>query len=239
MLGVSRRHRRPKGVERVWACCAVLLDYPTTALIASLDDVQALVPGHAHLTDVIGHLRRTALGELQQEYVETFDHTRRCAPYLTYFAYGDTRRRGVALVRFKQTYRRCGVEWDEGSDELPDHLCAVLQFGATVDADAAWRLLNEHRAAVEMLRIALAEWDRGSGRGRGSPWLGVLVALSESLPELKGEEAEAVRRLIEQGPPAEEVGLEPYGIDPLLAAATLSSAPLSTTPSSTALGAPR
>lgn len=78
--------------------------------------------------------------------------------HLTYFAYGDTRRRGVALVEFKQAYRKAGVEWDEAEGELPDHLCAVLQFGATLDADGAWKLLNDHRAGIEMLRLALTSW---------------------------------------------------------------------------------
>ena len=99
-------------------------------------------------------------GQLQRDYVETFDVTRRCCLYLTYFAHGDTRKRGLALVQFKQAYREAGVELDAA--ELPDHLCVVLEFGATVDAETAWRLLNDHRAGIEMLRIALAE--------TGSPW---------------------------------------------------------------------
>lgn len=211
MSALARRHACPDGVEPLWAACSVLLDYPTEELVASLDDVEALIPQNRHLTQVISHLRRTPLRELQEEYVETFDLSRRCAPYLTYFAYGDTRRRGVALARFKEAYRRGGRPWDESAEELPDHLCAVLQFGATADPDTSWRLLNDHRAGVEMVRIALSGWERSDGRGTGSPWSGVLVALCETLPALRGEEAEAVRRLIEAGPPAEEVGLEPYG----------------------------
>lgn len=217
MFRFSRRHERPAGVERIWAASSVLLDYPTEALVSSLDDVEALVPGHPRLVPLIEHLRGTPLGELQEEYVATFDHTRKCALYLTYFSYGDTRRRGVALVQFKQAYRAAGVEWDEGAEELPDHLCAVLQFGATVDADGAWRLLLDHRAGLEMLRLALTGWERSDGRGTGSPWLGAVAAVCDTLPTLQGEEADAVRRLVEQGPPAEEVGLEPYGTDPVIA----------------------
>jgi nitrate reductase molybdenum cofactor assembly chaperone NarJ/NarW len=182
---------------------------PTEELIGDLElistETAALPPAYAEpLGRLVGHLRDTELRAVQEEYVATFDHTRRCALFLTYFSYGDTRRRGVALVQFKQAYRRAGVEFD--ADELPDHLCAVLQFGATVDVAGAWRLLLDHRAGVEMLRLALTE--------AVSPWAGALTAVCETLPELKGDEAEAVRRLIEQGPPAEEVGLEPYLIDP-------------------------
>ena len=201
---------------RTWAVCSAVLDYPTAELMSALDDLEALVPGDAELLGLLAHMRSVGLTELQQEYVATFDHTRKCALYLTYFAYGDTRRRGAALVEFKEAYRRAGVEWDEELGELPDHLCAVLQLGATVDADVARRLLNDYRAGVEMLRLALTGWRNDDG-STGSPWAAALVALCHTLPELKGEEADAVRRLVEQGPPAEEVGLSGYGADPALA----------------------
>ncbi|HNA99176.1 MAG TPA: nitrate reductase molybdenum cofactor assembly chaperone, partial [Marmoricola sp.] len=177
-------------------------DYPDQQLLDSLDQIQSLVPDDQDLVGLIEHLRANELQALQEEYVATFDHTRRCALYLTYFAYGDTRRRGVALVQFKQAFRRAGVEFDEDSDELPDHLCVVLQLGAAHDPDAAWRLLLDHRAGIEMLRQALAAEE--------SPWLGALLALCATLPPLVGDEAEAVRRLIEEGPPDETVGLDPY-----------------------------
>ena len=118
-------------------------------------------------------------------------------------------------MQFKQAYRDAGAEWDEDSGELPDHLCAVLQFGATIDADAAWRLLKDHRAGLEMLRLALAGWRNHDGT-LGSPWHAAVRAVCDTLPVLAGEEVDAVRRLIEQGPPAEQVGLGGYGADPAL-----------------------
>ena len=219
MMPFTRTRTRPDAVRRVWAAVSVLLEYSTAELVTSLDVIEALVPGNTHLAPLFAHVRDTDLGALQQEYVAIFDHTRKCALYLTYFAYGDTRRRGMALVKFKETYRAAGVEWDEATGELPDHLCAVLQFGATVDADAAWRLLTDHRAAVEMLRLALTGWRNDDGT-TGSPWAAALLALCDTMPVLKGDEADAVRRLVEQGPPAEEVGLEGYGA-PLIASAAI------------------
>lgn len=214
--------RRPRlDVRPVWAACSALLDYPTEALLAALDDIEALAPGDVDLAGLIGHLRTGSLGDLQAEYVATFDHSRKCALYLTYFAYGDTRRRGQALVRFKETYRHAGVLWDESTGELPDHLCAVLQFGADVDVDLAAGLLADHRAGVEMLRMALTEWRNDDGT-TGSPWAGALTALCATLPTLRGDQADAVRRLVAQGPPMEEVGLDGYGTGPaLIAPATL------------------
>lgn len=214
------RRRARVDVRAVWAACSALLDYPTAGLVDALDDVEALVPGESHLAGLVTHLRTRALADLQAEYVATFDHTRKCALYLTYFAYGDTRRRGQALVRFKEAYREAGVVWDESTGELPDHLCAVLQFGATVDVERGRRLLSDHRAGVEMLRIALTTWRNDDG-STGSPWAGALDAVCATLPELRGDDADAVRRLVEQGPPAEEVGLDGYG-PALIAPATLS-----------------
>lgn len=218
-----RTRSKPADHAQTWAVCSALLDYPTEDLVGSLDEIAELAEGNAALGRLVDHLRGTDLRELQADYVQTFDHTRKCALYLTYFAYGDTRRRGVALVQFKDAYRAAGVEWDEETGELPDHLCAVLQFGATVDPDGAWKLLNDHRAGIEMLRLALSGWRNDDG-SVGSPWAGAVVALCETLPQLKGDEAEAVQRLVEQGPPQENVGLDGYGApagDPLIASATI------------------
>jgi len=136
-------------------------------------------------------------------------------------------------VQFKDAYRRGGVEWDDGLGELPDHLCAVLQLGATVDPDIAWSLLLDHRAGVEMLRLALTGWRNDDGT-TGSPWAAALVALCDTLPELAGADADAVRRLVEQGPPAEEVGLAGYAADP-----ALSSGPALISSATIPVGAPR
>lgn len=213
-----RRNGRPRArddARHTWAACSMLLDYPTADLVDGLDRVESLLPVASELTRLVSHLRAHDLPAVQAEYVETFDHTRRCALYLTYYAYGDTRRRGAALLRFKQAYRTGGMQWDDASGELPDHLCAVLQFGATVDADVTRRLLNDHRAGVEMLRLALDGWRNPDG-SIGSPWRWAVRAVCDTLPELAGEDADAVRRLIEQGPPAEEVGLGGYAADPAI-----------------------
>jgi len=146
------------------------------------------------------HLESTPLPELQTDYVETFDTRRRCNLFLTYFAHGDTRKRGMALLRFKQTYLRSGFALDDG--ELPDHLCVVLEFAATIDGDLGRDLILDHRAGLELLRLSL--------RDIGSPWAGLVEAVTSTLPPLRGDERDAVRRLAAEGPPEEEVGLAPF-----------------------------
>lgn len=198
-------------LRTAWQLCSLLLDYPSETLIGQLELIEATagqLPASLHepVCRLTAYLRATPLGRLQRDYVETFDHTRRGCLYLTYFSCGDTRRRGVALVELKQAYRRAGVEL--AVDELPDHLGVVLEFGASADPDAAWRILTGYRASIEVLRIALSD--------KKSPWADAVVAVSRTLGELAGDENEAIARLIEQGPPSEDVGLAPYGIDPRL-----------------------
>ncbi len=188
-----------------WQAASLLLDYPDETLLARLELIQRAVAG---LPSVIGDpLRATAdglasegLSALQQRYVDTFDGRRRHNLYLTYFAHGDTRRRGVALLRFKQTYLRSGFVLDDS--ELPDHLCVVLEYAATVDQQLGWRLLLDHRAGLELLRLALADAE--------SAWHGAVQAITATLPPLAGDELTAIERLAAEGPPQEEVGLTPY-----------------------------
>jgi nitrate reductase delta subunit len=184
---------------------ALLLDYPDQRLLDHLPQIRAagetFGPAvRSHLDPLLDHLERTPLSRLATDYVETFDLRRRCCLYLTYYAYGDTRKRGIALLAFKRAYRLAGMQLE--IDELPDHLCVVLEFSATADLAAGTRLLLEHRAGVELLRLALLD--------AGSPYAGAVAMVSATLPPLAGPDREAVARLAAEGPPGEEVGLEPF-----------------------------
>ena len=195
----------PGWYRPAWQAASLLLGYPAErlhghgALLRSVVDTLP-EPAAEPLGRFLGHLAGTPLRQLQESYVDTFDSRRRCCLYLTYYAYGDTRRRGVALLRLKQTYRRAGLEL--GADELPDHLGVVLEFAATGDAERGRRILLEHRAAVELLRLGLPD--------AGSPYADVLRAVCSNLPPLAGGARAAVARLRAEGPPAEEVGLQPF-----------------------------
>jgi nitrate reductase delta subunit len=208
---VSLRRRRADGLDDgqltfAWQAASLLLGYPDEEQRGRLDLVRRAA---ASLPDRVGGpLRATAdalaaapVDELERDYVETFDQQRRHNLFLTYFAHGDTRKRGVALLRFKQTYLASGFTLPD--TELPDHLCVVLEYAALVDQDAGRQLLLDHRAGLELLRISLVE--------AGSRWAGAVEAVSATLPALAGDEVDAVRRLAAEGPPEEEVGLTPYG----------------------------
>ncbi len=189
----------------VYRIAAMLLEYPDEALRAQMPALQQAVatlgqPYRQQLEKLLQHLGSSPLPELAADYVATFDLRRRCCLYLTYYAYGDTRKRGQALLTFKQAYRAGGVELT--GDELPDHLCVLLEFAATADLETGRRLLLDHRAGLELLRLALGDC--------GSIYVEALNAVSSTLPVLAGTDREAVARLAAEGPPGEDVGLEPF-----------------------------
>jgi nitrate reductase delta subunit len=188
---------------------SLLLGYPDEELLGRLPLLRATVaPLPAEFAGPLGrfldHLETTALTAQQAAYVETFDLRRRCSLFLTYYAYGDTRKRGMALLQFKHLYGRAGMTLTDG--ELPDHLAVVLEFTALGDPVRGERLLTEHRAGLELIRLALEE--------RTSPYAWVLQAVCATLPPVRAEDKEAVLRLAREGPPTEEVGLDPYGATP-------------------------
>jgi nitrate reductase delta subunit len=200
-----------------WQSASLLLGYPDQHLIDRLDLIRRAsdeLPDHVAqpLRATVDQLRGEGLTDLEADYVETFDSRRRHNLFLTYFAHGDTRKRGLALLRFKQVYQSSGFDLDDHGPtgpELPDHLCVVLEYAATIDQEQGRQLLLDHRAGLELLRISLAE--------HGSRWAGAVEAVTATFPPLKGDEVEAIRRLAAEGPPAEEVGLTPYatpGFDP-------------------------
>ncbi|MFC7910069.1 nitrate reductase molybdenum cofactor assembly chaperone [Streptomyces nigra] len=205
---MNRKTRRTARTEpwhpHAWQAQSLLLAYPDEQFeqrLALAGRVAATLPEPVArpLLRFTAHAGKAAPADLAAAYVATFDHRKRCCLYLTYYAHGDTRKRGVGLLRLKQTYAAAG--WRLGDDELPDHLAVVLEFAAT-DPDTGARLLSEHRAGLELLRLALTD--------DASPWAHVLDSVSATLPALAGDDREAVMRLAAEGPPEEQVGLDPY-----------------------------
>ncbi len=195
----------PAQIMTAWQLQSLLVGYPDAELAERFPLIRhAITRLPASLADplttFLQHAESTPLPALAIDYVSTFDHRKRCCLFLTYYAHGDTRNRGVALLKLKQAYARAGLNL--GDDELPDHLGVILEFGASGNLDRGLRMLTEHRAGLELLRLALTD--------DNSPWRHVLTSVSATLPPLHGDEREAVARLAAQGPPEEQVGLAPF-----------------------------
>jgi len=182
---------------------SVLLQYPTVALFDGLGQLAEAVREGPRATQrpfgiFLEWLSGTSPDTVARHYVETFDLRRRSALYLTYYRYGDTRKRGMAMVAFKAAYRAAGLS--PRDDELPDYLPMVLDFAGCHPRGE--KLLRAHRADLELLLRALREVP--------SPYAHVVEAVCARLPALRRPDEALVRRFWESGPPAEEVGLEPF-----------------------------
>jgi nitrate reductase delta subunit len=213
MRAWRRRDSAPADHRVVHLVAARCLDYPRDELLESLPMLaQALAeqgdsPGARELEPLVAHLGSRPLAELQRAYVDTFDLSRKHALYLSYWTDGDTRRRGEVLARFKAAYRSSGFLVDTHG-ELPDYLPMVLEFAACADAEAGAALLQDYRASLELLRIALQE--------KESPYAAAAVAVCATLPGPSPTDRAAVMAMVGMsGPqPTESVGLDPY--DPRL-----------------------
>lgn len=204
--------------------CSVLLQYPDDGLVAAREE----------LVEAAGKLGRNRPSRLAREacerwagmgpdelrvaYVETFDFRRRNSLYLTYHSYGDRRERGMALVSLKQRYEAAGLTLE--SSELPDYLPLMLEFRALVP-EAGSEALIEHREALQVLRDSLAS--------EGSPWGLVVSAACAGLPRMTRKQRQRAERMAAEGPPEEQVGLEPFA-PPEVMPAPVDGPPLVTSP---------
>ncbi|MFF8596925.1 nitrate reductase molybdenum cofactor assembly chaperone [Streptomyces sp. NPDC015220] len=215
--------RRSADTPLLHRVAAVLLRYPDPETLGCLDDVVAVLPAvtdardRARLAAVTEHLRGLTAAEAAERYVATFDHSRRRCLHLTYYRHGDTRARGMALLALKHLYRRAGQEPPDG--ELPDFLPLMLEFAALAP-EPGRRALMQCRAGLELLRRALAE--------RSDPYTPVLEAVCGRLPRPGHRERDAWQRLAADGPPREQVGLDPFAPPASMASAHMAPAATST-----------
>ncbi|QYF75427.1 nitrate reductase molybdenum cofactor assembly chaperone [Cryobacterium sp. PAMC25264] len=193
---------------------SLLMDYPDEArrsrfpaVAASVEQLpDGLRAAFGAFLDAAGEMNQQAL---EVHFTATFDLKRKCCPYLSYYAAGDTRRRGMALVRFVEAYRAAG--WEVAADELPDYLPMVLEFSALSDSPIAGELLSAHRDGIEVLRAALEKVN--------SPYMHLVEAVCLSLPPIDDATRQRYLDLVNEGPPTETVGmtflgnLKPFSAD--------------------------
>lgn len=195
--------------EVIYQSASLCLSYPDDAVLGAAPIIAAALHesapnAAASFTPLLTWWRETPIEQVRETYVETFDMSKRHALYLSYWTDGDTRRRGMVLADLKQRYRDAGLAVS-GTGELPDFLPLVLEF-ARYRPDEGAGLMQEYRASLELIRIALAE--------RDSPYAEVVAAVCATLPGRSPADRQQAMALAAAGPPTESVGLEPY--DPRL-----------------------
>jgi len=185
---------------------SLLLQYPQPEILAEiatfdLEDVGPVTASQSEaLEGFVAWYRARDLDELRQSYVDNFDFDRQRSLHLTYHLHGDSRQRGLALLKIKNAYREAGLDPDGA--ELPDFLPLMLEFAALAPGQAGEELLDRHRESIELVRAGLAKDD--------SPWTPLLDVIRDGLPGLSRRQMNRIRRLAAEGPPNEEVGMEPF-----------------------------
>lgn len=205
---MSRRGLARERRVAAWRVTSALLRYPDELLMAALPAVRETaleerIPHADEVAALIDSWHGRDLLELQSEYVEVFDLGRRTSLYMTYHQYGDRRQRGLVLSKLKREFQSHGMAPVE--DELPDWLPLMLEFAALAPEPAGGDLLESWRAPIELVRKALHD--------QGRPEATLLDCVSATLSKLGPSVREAVERLLAEGPPGEDVGLEPFGPD--------------------------
>lgn len=165
---------------------ALLLGYPSADLRTHLPelldviDAEAVVPmaRRAELRALAADLMHLDAYEAESRYVETFDRGRATSLHLFEHVHGESRDRGPAMMDLMQTYEKAGLQMSP--DELPDHLCVVLEFASTQPPGLAREFLGEMANILTVIFSALQQ--------RGSPYAAVVAAVLE----LAGHTAQAV-----------------------------------------------
>jgi nitrate reductase delta subunit len=183
---------------------SLLLQYPEPPLLGAVEDLDLseVAPvgrrERGRLAAFLDWWRERSLGELQRAYVEQLEFAKRCSLHLTDHGHGDSRQRGLALLRIRQAYAEAGFVPDER--ELPDYLPMMLEFAA-LDSGGV-ELLEQNREAIELVAAGLRRAD--------SAYAELLGVVTDTMPRLSARQIGRIRRLAAEGPPSEEVGLEPF-----------------------------
>lgn len=184
---------------------AAMLGYPGAdlrdhlpELIEAIDQEGALPAARrAELRALASELARRDPMEVEARYVETFDRGRSTSLHLFEHVHGDSRDRGPAMIDLMQTYEKAGLLL--GPEELPDHLCVVLEFASTQPPKVAREFLAEMAHILTAIFSALLQ--------RGSPYATAVAAVLE----LAGERVQAVP--IEADESMDDSWVEPQAFD--------------------------
>jgi nitrate reductase molybdenum cofactor assembly chaperone NarJ/NarW len=184
---------------------SLLLQYPDAKLrqllpqlVDAIDDEAALSAARrAEIRALAGAMQRTEPMEVESRYVELFDRGRSTSLHLFEHVHGDSRDRGPAMVDLIATYRTAGLEL--GAQELPDHLCVVLEFASTQPPAVSREFLGEMAHILKAIFSAL--------RQRDSAYATLIAAVLE----IAGQKVEAVP--VAEDEDLDEAWAEPEAFD--------------------------
>jgi nitrate reductase delta subunit len=144
---------------------SALLSYPQPEMQAALGEMadvlakEHLLPTREYvaLLALMNRLASTALMELQEQYVATFDQGRALSLYLFEHVHGESRDRGQAMVNLLEIYHQHGFELS--ARELPDYIPLFLEYLAQRPAGEAMDSLADAMPVMTLIGARLAERD--------------------------------------------------------------------------------
>ncbi|KJE27578.1 nitrate reductase molybdenum cofactor assembly chaperone [Geobacillus kaustophilus] len=166
--------------QTVFLCVSYLLSYPDERWAESLPDCLEAIRSledetvRTPLLAVAEHLAATPARERMEQYVETFDFSKKANLYLTYMTNGEQRERGIELVALKARYEAAGFAVSD--HELPDYLPLMLEWMAYADQEHTIALLADYAVHIREIGERLA--------AAGSPYAKLFEALHVTFIQL-------------------------------------------------------
>ena len=196
------------GAQTELRLLALLLDYPDERLLDGRAEILGALaelersPRRDAIETFATWLYDTDRFSIEQEYVASFDFSKRTTLHLSFYTYGDKRQRGMAMLALKERFAAAGLPFADGGANLPDYLPAVLEFAALAPVEDGDELLRQLRSGIEIIRAGL--------HASASPYAVLLDAVVVGMPALSRKQRATVEKLAVDGPPTEQVGLEPF-----------------------------
>lgn len=146
--------------QAILMIAATLTSYPTAEFQQERQEIRAIAedilePGEARaiILQMVETLGSMSLREVREHYVAAFDLKDRTGLYLTGHEWGDSRKRGVALLELQAFIRSCGFEPSAG--ELSDYMPMLYELAASGEVEDAMLGPLAARLAFATARICL------------------------------------------------------------------------------------
>ncbi|UAT42880.1 nitrate reductase molybdenum cofactor assembly chaperone [Anaplasmataceae bacterium AB001_6] len=181
----------------------LLLVYPketiyleSNELLRILRSEQLLSETYIKKIEAFLNIQKTQdLISVQENYVETFDHSRSRSLHLFEHIHGESRDRGQAMVNLSEAYAEKDLYISSG--EIPDYLPLFMEYLSCCEFSEASELLSEIVDIIAMIKINLEK--------RKSPYANIFASI-EALSSVKANDAR-VKEAIKKAP-KDPVGLE-------------------------------
>lgn len=137
----------------ILAIASRLMSYPSESSAEEREHIDEAVDENIESADIRKHLRAAlapldalSTRDIQEIYVSTFDLKSKTGMYLTAHEFGDSPKRGAAMIKLQKIINEAGFERTEG--ELTDYIPMLFEFMAVSPEDAHHERLQRRLANV-------------------------------------------------------------------------------------------